>query len=1034
MPESVVGYGDELPSIPGRVPWEEPRSHLVKDARGGYQVEPGRRPSKALLVNRLRAAVGTWRENGYPGASAVTIELFRYWFEEDHLLPDGTLWRYHFGQREALETLAYLVEVARIADSKDLVDQFGEAFEGSRLIKHGIVHQTGVDGRRRIVRFFPELGSEGIQELPPEGLLRYAFKAATGSGKTVVMALIVAWSYFHRTRVPGSPLSRNFLILAPNVIVYQRLERDFASNAIFENLPIIPLGWRGSFDLKPILRGENAEPSPNGTLFLTNIQQVYERRDAEWTPENAVAALLGRPVTKDLASHERSMLERVRSLPDLLALNDEAHHVHDEDLEWNKTLSGIRDRLRLWLDFSATPKDQNATYYPWIISDYPLPQAVEDGIVKAPIIVQRVERADPEKVTAENVVEAYGEWLAAAVARWREHQAAYKRSAQQPVLFIMAEKSEYADRISRWLVETKELGLKPKEVLVIHTNLAGDILKGDLDAARRAAATIDDPTNPVKVIVSVMMLREGWDVRSVTVVLGLRPFTAKAQILPEQAVGRGLRLLPGVEGTQTLEVMGTRAFETFVQQLETEGLAVPVTQKPPALPIVVEPIRERSEFDIAIPLTRPLFEHSVQKLAELDPASIGPLTGLNNVVVGDELRFVLEFMTTGSRIGEVRLAYPVELPQVAVGRLVESILDKARIPSRFAELYPIIEEYLREVAFGRVVDLNERTVATALSNFVLRERLAGEIARRIGELTVEERPIEFEQQEFRLSTVAPFAWRRQHVQLLHTIFNFVTVYNDYEKRFAEFLDTRPDIERWAALAEQFTRFNVTYLNVNGALKRYYPDFVAVQTTDVGDVHWILETKGRVFADVVHKDKGIRAWCHALHEQSGQEWRYRRIDQLAFDKGQFATFDALIAAVDSTTVRAPGIFDAEAIVPAPAATPSRSLLARVTDALDAAGWLAEPVAGSIDPPYLRALDPSETGHVIAVFEGPRRVSRSELEGVAALRASSEDEAWQWVAVSKSGFSADARMMAADADLELRTADEFIEPLAHGGQEA
>ncbi|MES4793439.1 MAG: hypothetical protein C4321_11090, partial [Chloroflexota bacterium] len=327
MARSVVDYEGELPAIPDRVAWEEPTSHLVKDGRGGYQVAPGRRPSKALLVNRLREAVGSWRADGYPGASDVTGELFRYWFEEDHLLRDGSRWRYHFGQREAIETLAYLVEVAQITDAKELVDRFGEAFEGSRLIKHGIVHQTSVDGRRSIVRFFPELGSEGVQELPPEGLLRYAFKAATGSGKTVVMALAIAWSYFHRLRVPGSPLSRNFLIVAPNVIVYQRLERDFASNAIFEALPIIPPAWRGSFDLKPILRGESAEPSPNGTLFLTNIQQLYEGREAAWTPENAVAALLGPPVAKDLASHERSLLERVRSLPDLIAINDEAHHV-----------------------------------------------------------------------------------------------------------------------------------------------------------------------------------------------------------------------------------------------------------------------------------------------------------------------------------------------------------------------------------------------------------------------------------------------------------------------------------------------------------------------------------------------------------------------------------------------------------------------------------------------------------------------------------------------------------------------------------
>jgi type III restriction enzyme len=903
MPKTIVGYESGLPEIPDREPWEAPTEHLVRGAGGGFEIADGRRPSKTLLVNRLRDAVGAWRGERYPGASDVTQDLFRFWFEEDHVLADGRHWHYHFGQREAIETLAYLVEAARTVDAKELVDRFGEVHTGG-LFSTGIVHQTSPDGRRSIVRFFPELGSEGTQDLPPEGLGRLAVKMATGSGKTIVMALLVAWSYFHRAQVAGSPLSRNFLIVAPNVIVYQRLERDFASNRIFEELPIVPPGW--TLDLKPILRGESAEPSPSGTLFLTNVQQIHESRERAWTPENAVAALLGPPVAKDLASHERSMLERIRSLPDLVAINDEAHHVHDEGLEWAKTLLGMRDKLRLWLDFSATPKDQNGTYFPWIVTDYPLPQAVEDGIVKAPLIVQRVDRADPQKVTGHNVVEAYAEWLHAAVSRHQEHIEAYAPLGLRPVLFIMAEKSDYADKIGDSLRREKAFGFRPAEVLIIHTDTKGEITKRDLDRLRETAATIDDPGSRIKVIVSVLMLREGWDVRAVTVVLGLRPFTAKAQILPEQAVGRGLRLMPNTEGRQTLEVMGTRAFESFVQELEKEGLGVPVTKKPPALPVKVEPIRERSAYDIAIPLTQPLFGHIYRRLSELDPASIGLLGELPDVTAAPELHFVLEFMTTKSQVGELTLGYPMLVGEDAVGRLVDSVMDKAQLSGQFAELYPIIRRYVVEYAFGFPVSLDDNNVRGALSNYVFRERLAGHIARKIGELTVESRPLEFENPAFRLSDVPPFAWRRQHLTGEHTIFNFVTVYNDYERRFAEFLDTRPDILRWAALAEQFTRFHVTYLGATGALKRYYPDFVAVQDAGGGEVNWIIETKGRVFPDVEHKDRGIRVWCHTMREQTGQDWRYCRVDQLVFDNGQHVTFDALVVAVESAWAKAPSL--------------------------------------------------------------------------------------------------------------------------------
>ncbi len=109
-----------------------------------------------------------------------------------------------------------------------------------------------------------------------------------------------------------------------------------------------------------ILRGESAEPDPSGNLFLTNVHQLYESRDQEWTAANAVEAMLG-PKPKDLASHERSMLERLKGLKDLVVLNDEAHHVHDEDLAWSQSLMSIHESL---------PKGMRACHI-----EYPVPLA-----------------------------------------------------------------------------------------------------------------------------------------------------------------------------------------------------------------------------------------------------------------------------------------------------------------------------------------------------------------------------------------------------------------------------------------------------------------------------------------------------------------------------------------------------------------------------------------------------------------------------------------------------------------------------------
>jgi type III restriction enzyme len=266
------------------------------------------------------------------------------------------------------------------------------------------------------------------------------------------------------------------------------------------------------------------------------------------TPQNAIEALLGRKPAKDLAASQRSMLERIKELKDLVVLNDEAHHVHDEDLAWSQSLLSIHrtlpNGLALWLDFSATPKDQNGMYFPWTVCDYPLAQAVEDRIVKAPIIVTKEDdprqpAQDPDHITKANVTEKYGYWIQAAVQRWKEHDQTSRKLGTRPVLFIMAERNIYADAIGQYLWKTKEFGFRESEVLVIHTDAAGEITKKDLETARQVARDIDQAGSRIKAIVSVMMLREGWDVRAVSVVLGLRPFTAKAEILPEQVMDAG---------------------------------------------------------------------------------------------------------------------------------------------------------------------------------------------------------------------------------------------------------------------------------------------------------------------------------------------------------------------------------------------------------------------------------------------------------------------------------------------------------------
>lgn len=466
----------------------------------------------------------------------------------------------------------------------------------------------------------------------------------------------------------------------------------------------------------------------------------------------------------------------------------------------------------------------------------------------------------------------------------------------------MAEKNAFADEIGKWLVDNTDL--KKHEVLVIHTDSDGEITKKYLEVARQAARDIDLPTNKVKVIVSVMMLREGWDVRNVSVVLGLRPFTSQAKILPEQAVGRGLRLMQGIspDKTQTLEVMGTEAFEDFVRELEKEGLGIKTVNSPPPLPIKIEPVQERSLYDIAIPLTKPVYTHNYKKLDLLNPMTFAPIYDRDELEEQIRITLKMEFATTETEVHQVDiLSGPPPFSQELLSTITNKVISEARLQNVFSQLYPIVRTYILTRCFGQEIDLDDEGIRQHLRDSILQQGIAKYLARKIGELTSEKRKIEFEDRSFKLSDTKPFVWRRRHLQCKKTIFNYVATYNDFESDFARFLDVCPDILRFAALAEHYTRFRVDYLSPSGAIKFYYPDFVAIQKSGKGKfVHWIIETKGQMYEDVSYKEASIKDWCKKVSAQVNEDWRYVRVDQKLFGDRNFSTFEDLLRVITEST--------------------------------------------------------------------------------------------------------------------------------------
>jgi type III restriction enzyme len=897
----IIPYDKDLPFIEGRFPHLKPDSYLVKDGKT-YKLVSGRRSSNMLLVDKLRSDVDLWRESGYPGVTETTRDLLTYWFEQDHFV-NGNRFRYYFAQREAIETIIFLIEVKKYTDLVPVIKEYA-VIKKPDVLGDAISFQESVDGKRSIRRYIPEFKDEITQDLPEPNLLRYAFKMATGSGKTVVMALLMVWSYLNKRRENMTQLSENFLVVAPNVIVLERLLKDFADNKIFNQLPLIPPYLKNEWLPKVITRGDSSMPSTTGNIFVQNIQQLYESRaNDNWTPENVVQEILGKPPGKDITKPSISVLHHLKNLPSLIVINDEAHHVHDDDLEWNKTLLTLHHTidggLKLWLDFSATPKNQNGTYFPWIIVDYPLAQAVEDTIVKAPIIIHRVDKKEPEQVTQENVTEVYQAWIVAALERWKEHTRFYESLSKKPVLFIMAEKNAFADKIADML--TKKKGIKPEEVLVIHTDNSGNIRSADIDKLRKTAREIDEPENKIRIVVSVMMLREGWDVQNVTVVLGLRPFSAKANILPEQAVGRGLRIITGIspDSRQTLEVIGNSEFEKLVRVLETEGVGVSTFSEPPPLPVKIQPQKSRLSLNIEIPQTELLYSHNYRQLSSIDPLSIDSLLDSHIVIEDEKIKLRMEFATTETEVGMTTVDIGPYLPTGGelASQITNRVIKETRlISSDFSQLYPIVRKYLESKCFGKQVDIENRKVRTILRNETSQKAITSILSKAFGQAVVVKNPIRLKSSPISLAETTSFVWRRKYLKCKKTIFNYVATFNDFESSFAQFLDDSDDIEKFAALAETFTGFKIDYLSTRGAIRFYYPDFVAVQKTPKGFTNWIIETKGREYEDTDKKDAAIVKWCKDISKTLNQDWRAIKISQQLFEKRQYHNFQDLVRSV------------------------------------------------------------------------------------------------------------------------------------------
>ncbi len=651
------------------------------------------------LVPQLRRKVKEWRDSGYTGATDTSKSLLNWWFNTPHLLPqaDGTMaeFQYYFAQREGLETIIYLYDVVGVQDKYDLM-----RFDSSGAVSSGMFDETW---------------------------RRFVVKMATGAGKTKVLSLALAWSFYHKLYEPESQLARNFLVIAPNIIVLDRIYKDFKGLNIFFEDPIIPengvegRNWRDDFQLTLHVQDEVRITRPTGNIFLTNIHRVYAGDDIPASPddEDTMDYFLGKRPSGATTDSKVDLGMIVRDIDELMVLNDEAHHIHDPRMAWFKSIEDIHNRLKqkgaalsLQVDVTATPKHNNGAIFVQTVADYPLVEAICQNVVKHPVLPDAASRAKLMERQSAKFTEKYTDYIHLGVIEWRKAYAEHEKMDKKAILFVMTDDTRNCDDVAAYL-EGNYPDLKGA-VLVIHTKNNGEISestsgkgKEELDFLRGQANAIDSLDSPYKAIISVMVLKEGWDVRNVTTIVGLRAYSAKSNILPEQTLGRGLRKMypGGVE--EYVSVVGTNAFMDFVESIQAEGVVL--ERKPmgedtqPKTPIVVEVNKENVKkdigaLDIDIPVLTPRIYREYKNLGGLDVWALGHQRVAYRQFSEEEQReIVFKDITTGAVTHTTILdTAGIADYRSVIGYFAQTIMKDLRLVSGYDVLYGKVKAFVQE--------------------------------------------------------------------------------------------------------------------------------------------------------------------------------------------------------------------------------------------------------------------------------------------------------------------------------------------------
>lgn len=924
------------------------------------------------LADELNGHLRKWSENDYPAVeskeiTSITRELLNYWFNQE----DSPFYQC---QKEAIETLIYCYE---ILGNPRLYDLY--------------------------LKLAPQDLSGNIQlkKIQESMFSKYCLKMATGTGKTWVLAMALIWQYFNAVKGNDKRFSKHFLVVAPGLIVYQRLLDSFfgkmgtdgkrdISTSDYENDYFFPDGWKEEFKKIRKLSKEdiraNMEITDTPFVFVTNWHRLnFNSKDTKKT------------VLQDwyegFSDEDESVTETLKSLltvaPDLMVFNDEAHHVHDvkEDIEkvWQESINLIHDKILedhgkvnlAQVDFSATPfesRQNKRILFPHIIYDYDIIHAMNSMLVKqiflesrnhltiddidkydfktrAKLIEINLEKEDikavRDRATNDPVDLSLAQKLLIQIGLKKleqlEEEWTVAKINKKPVLFIIAEDNKVADMVEKeiskmpnrfgknyTIYDKNNLELIP-EVLTIHSDRKGNLPEKEYERIRKLIFNIDNIKNPVKIIISVMMLKEGFDVNSVCVIVGLRALDS--YVLAEQTIGRGLRLMfkepefqePKNESFNQLKsrqmpsnsfdqlfIVEHPTFREFYKWIEQAGAGDSSKVSGAGDLIAVEVNEERLKYDLAWPET--LVTEFKEKSFDTSDFNLSKIE--KYPIAFDKMKQQAKVWLTEKHIGTESIArtwafrtdifdYNQFLRVITQDLIKDATNVKTNLSNYASEIMGLVDDYCSNHLFGVKINFDEDENYIVLNIMEVYAHIKREFRKQLNEFLL----------SFSTDMVINANWRKLSVmkywrmKLNSSIEIEKSIYErlpfghaaGLEMRFAlEVLEKSPEVIAWSKLNDKRGSFhlNIKYLANDGNYKSYFPDFIIKTDEKI----YLAETKSdkdfEKDPDVQAKAINSKKMCELFSKidcpllAQPKDWEYVIIPQSRFDANLGLSFEAL----------------------------------------------------------------------------------------------------------------------------------------------